>query len=628
MAGIDGAGITSAGVNGAGTNGLPSPSDPTSPPSPVAPPRAGPVSTLARRQYSALARMRWQMFQNGLRSTRGIFEVGARTLAYTIYAVGGLGISVGIGFGAWGMVSRGKPQFLPILFWAVFLIWQLLPVLLASFQEQFDLGILLRFPLRFSSYVLLYMVFGIIDVSTVTGGLCTLGLWVGIVIAKPGAAGIAAIVLLVFAAFNVLLVRSIFAWIDRWLAQRRTREIVGAIFLLFVLSLQLLNPALRQGRWPGTGSRSDRAAEQRRTFDQMRPWLERGYAVERWLPPGLAAQSVRRGVEAQLLPATDALVLLILYAVAAATTLALRLNAEYGGESLSDAPARKKASAKDKTEAATNKRDAALNASGAGSRPLTAARSATDPSSNSSGAASPISAIIAKEFHSMQRTLPMLYAIGAPLFLMIVLSGVFNRVGSSGRPFPFALPICIVYALLGFTQLFYNNFGAEGMGIQLYFLAPTPIRTVVLAKNLFHALLFCVVACVGGIAATLRTGAPDPAIIASSAAWLLFALPCNLAAGNFFSLAMAYRVNPGRITRQKGSQLNNLLAVLVQVGVMGIGALVFWSCWAFDKQWLAVIVFLVLAMLAALLWRFSLSSADSLANRNREKLVETLAKTA
>jgi hypothetical protein len=228
----------------------------------------------------------------------------------------------------------------------------------------------------------------------------------------------------------------------------------------------------------------------------------------------------------------------------------------------------------------------------------------------------------------MQRTLPMLYAIGAPLFLMIILSGVFNRVGPSGRPFPFALPICIVYALLGFTQLFYNNFGAEGMGIQLYFLAPTPIRTVVLAKNLFHSLLFCVVASVGGVAASLRTGAPGAAIVASSVAWLLFALPCNLAAGNFFSLTMAYRVNPGRITRQKGSQLNNLLAVAVQVVVMGIGALVFWSCWAFDKQWLGVVLFLALALVAALLWRLSLNSAESLAIRNREKLVETLAKTA
>lgn len=597
----------------AGMSGVPGPASPAV----DAVPSAGPLSALARRQYGALARMRWQMFLISLRSTRGMLEVGARTIAYSIYAIGGVGISAGIGFGAFMMVSHGRAQFLPVLFWALFLIWQLLPILLASFQEQFDLGILLRFPLSFSSYFLLYIVFGIIDVSTITGGLCSLGLWVGIAAARPGAAGIAALVLLIFGGFNVLLVRGVFAWIDRWLAQRRTREIVGAIFLLFILSLQLFNPALRQSRWPGTGNRADRAAEQRRAFDEIRPWLERGYAIQRWLPPGLAAQSVGRGVEGQLLPATDALVLLVLYAVAAATTLALRLNSEYAGESLSDAPARKKASANGRKETVAN------GIAGAG-RSLSAALSASDASASPS----PIAVVIAKEFRAMQRTLPMLYAIGAPLFLMIILSGVFNRVGPSGRPFPFALPICIVYALLGFTQLFYNNFGAEGMGIQLYFLAPTPIRTVVLAKNLFHSLLFCVVASVGGVAASLRTGAPGAAIVASSVAWLLFALPCNLAAGNFFSLTMAYRVNPGRITRQKGSQLNNLLAVAVQVVVMGIGALVFWSCWAFDKQWLGVVLFLALALVAALLWRLSLNSAESLAIRNREKLVETLAKTA
>ena len=38
--------------------------------------------------------------------------------------------------------------------------------------------------------------------------------------------------LIAFAAFNILLVRAIFAWIDRWLAQRRTREILGAVFMV------------------------------------------------------------------------------------------------------------------------------------------------------------------------------------------------------------------------------------------------------------------------------------------------------------------------------------------------------------------------------------------------------------
>ena len=33
-----------------------------------------------------------------------------------------------------------------------------------------------------------------------------------------------------FAVFNILLVRAVFAWIDRWLAQRRTREILTRFF--------------------------------------------------------------------------------------------------------------------------------------------------------------------------------------------------------------------------------------------------------------------------------------------------------------------------------------------------------------------------------------------------------------
>ena len=127
----------------------------------------------------------------------------------------------------------------------------MVPIMLASFQEQFDLGILLRFPVRFGSYYLLYVVFGLADVSTIMGGLCCLGIWVGITLARPELFGWTALGLAVFAAFNILLVRAVFAWIDRWLAQRRTREIVGAIFMLLLMSLQLLNPALHQRRHSG-----------------------------------------------------------------------------------------------------------------------------------------------------------------------------------------------------------------------------------------------------------------------------------------------------------------------------------------------------------------------------------------
>ena len=45
----------------------------------------GLLSPLARAQYAALARLRWRIFVNGLRSSLGAFELGARTVAFVLY---------------------------------------------------------------------------------------------------------------------------------------------------------------------------------------------------------------------------------------------------------------------------------------------------------------------------------------------------------------------------------------------------------------------------------------------------------------------------------------------------------------------------------------------------------------
>jgi ABC-2 type transport system permease protein len=598
MAGLDG-----AGMNGAAAAGT------------------GPLSVMARRQYAALADMRWEMFRNSLRTNQGVFELGARAVSYIIYALMGLGLSVGLGFGAYAMASSGKVAYLPILFWVVFLIWQLLPVMLASFQEQFDLGILLRFPLGFTSYLLLYLIFGLVDMSTITGGLCSLGLWIGITIARPELSALVALSLAVFAGFNVLLVRAIFAWIDRWLAQRRTREIVGAIFLLLVLSLQLLNPALHQSRRSSSMSRAERAADGRRLAAEAQPWLARANNVQRWLPPGLAAQAIALGGESQTEPALDSLGLLGMYAIAAGVVLALRLRSEYAGENLGEAPTSSKA-IRTRAPAIEGRGNATASRSDA-----TVSRADSHRHAGSALMSGPVAAVMEKELRSLLRSLPLLYAVGAPLLLVLVFSGVFIRSGAPGHTFSLALPICLSYAQLGFTQLFYNNLGAEGTGIQLYFLSPTPMRTVMLAKNLFHSVLFALAALSAGVLAVLRLGEPDPAVLAASVAWLVFVLPCNLAAGNIFSLTMAYRVNPGRLSRQRGSQANNLISVLVQLGVIAIGAAVFGLCWALGNQWLAVPIFLVLAAAAVVFWIRGLRNADALASRHKDELIATLAKT-
>jgi len=101
----------------------------------------------------------------------------------------------------------------------------------------------------------------------------------------------------------------------------------------------------------------------------------------------------------------------------------------------------------------------------------------------------------------------------------------------------------------------------------------------------------------------------------------------NLAAGNLLSLTMPYRVNLGRISRQRGSQASALVSMLIQALVMGAGVAVFSICSYFNERWLAAPCLLVMAGMALVAWMRVLANADSIANRNRDNLIGTLAKT-
>jgi hypothetical protein len=86
-------------------------------------------------------------------------------------------------------------------------------------------------------------------------------------------------------------------------------------------------------------------------------------------------------------------------------------------------------------------------------------------------------------------------------------------------------------------------------------------------------------------------------------------------------------VNPGRISRQRGSQANALLSLLVQLAVLAVGAAVFAACWYLDRMWLATPVFLILAAAAFFMWRLVLGNVDAIAYQRRDALMATLMKT-
>ncbi len=545
---------------------------------------AGWISTAAWTQYAAVMQMRWQMLVNTSRTMRGKFEVFARVFGVGFFSIVGLAAGTGLGYAAWEMASGGNLNFLPFLLWPVLVLWQMVQVMMASYQEHVDLDLLLRFPVSFGSYMVLYLIFGLLDISTILGGVCLAGVWTGLVLALPHMLPWITVVLALFAAFNILLTRMIFAWIDRWLAQRRTREIMSMVFLFLFLGLQMLNPAFHHhvGAMPAIGERV----------------LHTAKVVQNALPPGLAAESIRSARSGHSALAAELFGWLALYAVGTGALLGLRLRKEYRGESLGVAP---------------RQANRAELASAQGRRPFFEA-------------SEPIGAVVEKELRYLSRSGVMLYSLVAPLVLLFLFGGNTRAGHSLGTSF--ALPMGVAYAFLGLTRLVYNSLGGEGAGVQLYFLSPTPFRTVMLAKNLLHIGLFCVELAFVCAIVWFRFGIPSPTTLAATFCWLLFALPVQLAAGNVLSITMAYRMTLTRMSREQGATGSGLLSLLIQLLVVGVGAGVFLPLAHLGHPELAAPVYLALAACGVFAWLRVLSNVERLALERRETLIGNLARAA
>ncbi len=563
------------------------------------------LSSLARAQYGAVVRMRWRMLQNSLRTGRGKLELGARVFSTVFFGFIWLMVGTGFGFGAYRFVADGNIAFLPLLLWPIFVLWQTLPIMVATAQESVDLGLLLRFPVGFGSYVLLYLFFGVFDLASLFGGIALLGVGIGVVVASPGLFLWTLLALTLFAAFNFLLTRMIFAWIERWLARRRTREILGMAFLAVFLGLQFLNPVLHGGfpsHDPETESRRIHAHHPDRSgFLRV---LRAADAAQRYSPPGLATASLEMAARGRDVRSSLLLGGIVLYAGAAGALLGLRLRAEYRGESLGEAPRLVQA----RRPARPRQRD-------------DAAPSATRQLFNG-----PISGILAKELRYLSRSGVMLFAMFTPLLVIFAMGG---SVGSGhGSALRYAFPVAVAYSFLALTRQVCNSLGGEGAGIQLYFLSPTSFRTVMLAKNLLQLGLFCVELALAWSIVVFRFGPPSAQLAIATICWLLFALPAQLAAGNILSITMAYRMTLTRMSREQGAVGNGLLSLLIQMLIFAAGVAVYLPLALTGHADWAAPVFLLMAVAAFLGWLRILANVDRMAANRREALISTLVRAA
>jgi ABC-2 type transport system permease protein len=408
----------------------------------------------------------------------------------------------------------------------------------------------------------------------------------GITVASPVLFPWAVLILATFAAFNIFFLQMIFAWVDRWLAQRRTREILGVLFILFMLSFQLIGPAMQH-----FGGRSN---------PQLQRWIEIVKPVQGVLPPGLAADAIARVWRVEFMAGWSSFVLLAAFAMAMASLLHLRLRAQYRGENLSEAAASGK---KEKIEGLR------LGWSLPGIPPV-------------------ISAVLEKEVRYLARSGPMLLTLIMPIFVLAVFRlGALNPGRHSNffaRAPDLAFPAAAGYTLLLLTNLVYNNFGGDAGGIQFFYAAPVSFRQIVLGKNLTHtAILICDIA-IAWLAVTLLYGPPRVDVAVASLAGLLFAAPLNLTIGNLLSIYAPKKIDFAAFGRQRASQTTVLASLGVQILVMGVGAGIFLAARSYGNYWIAVVIFMLLAAISICIYALTLGRIDSIALQRREILVAEL----
>ena len=541
------------------------------------------LSPQARQQMAAVAGLRWRVFVNSLRTFRGRLELASRIFISLAFLGGGIGGAVGLGGAAWFLILHGNVEWLGTLLWPVFLFWQLFPPMATAFTQNVESANLLRFPLSYPSYFLIRLAYGSLDPATAVASLWLLGIDIGIGIARPRALPWATIVLLTFALVNIVLARMLFAWLERWLAQRRTREILGILFFLFILSFQLIGPLI--------------AAYEHRSIPQGRVLGEKLSNAQRPLPPGLAAAAIAGTIKNQ--PATSVVpfVLLVCYGTAFLWLLNFRLRAEYRGESFSESPGRK-----------------------APSRGLPAPR----PGWNLPGVPGPVVAVFEKELRYLSRSGPMLFTLIVPLFMLAVFRSSGKNEGLLARMPELTFPLGAAYSLLLLTNLSYNNFGADGGGTQFFFASPVRFRQIVMGKNLAHAAVFALEVGLVWLGTCLLYRLPSLGVTMATLAGILFVVPIDLAAGNLFSIYSPTRIEAGVFGRQRASLTTVLASFAVRGALFGVGALMLWFSRAYENSWVELLVLWLPAAFAFTVYAFILDRVDGIAMGHRENLISNL----
>lgn len=562
---------------------------------------AGLISpAISRQQLSTVAWLRWRLLMSAFRRKGVAGEIIARIFLFPVLACFAIGPAVGAGFAGYYAVSQNLLTWLSVPLWLLFFLWQFVGISTSAAGPAFDLTTLTRFPIRFRDYLIVRLSCGLLDPQTLVGGLALIGMTAGIGIADAALLPWAAFVLFLYGVCNVLFSRMLYSWLEKWLAQRRTREFVGALILVASLSIQMINPLIR--RFGGEEHRSAAGPAVTR-------FAHASLLAGNFLPPGLAGSAIASMQHGQAAAACGFALAVFGFSGVFLYILRLRLHAQYLGENLSEAPAAPRPSL------ARRQFPARAEAGGTRRGILPAV----------------ISASLMKEVRHLMRSGPILYSLVTPIFMIAVFgSQAYGKMNIAGVGSPVFLYGC-AYLQLFLVAFLYNSFGNDGTGVQLYFFTPIRIRDIVLAKNL---LIFGIVVAeitLMYLAISLISVHPSFGLTALALCWVIFTFLVSMTFGNLRSVYSPRKMPESGMRSMRLSGLNSLISfgVLAVPFLLGAGTLLL--CHRYDGSPAIYLIvtsgFAALIALAAIGYVSVLKQLDAIAADHRLEIAAELCKS-
>ncbi len=536
------------------------------------------------QQLKLIGGLRWHILRNGLRRKNNRWDLIGMIWAALFGGALVLGTCFAFYAGMYEFLMKNRPQWIALLFWGLFVWWQIFPLFAAGFGANFEFKTLLRFPLSMRAFYLLGMGYGLADFAAVSSIAWIISMLAGAMAARAGVVPVLLLVSGLFVLLNVTIERLIGSWMEKVLARRKTRELFFGLFILSMVSLNFLSPIMRRmGGSPNPKS-----------FEFVHYlW---------WTPPSLAGSGVAGAAHGDLRAFLVGFAGLLIWVGITSGFLWSRFRSQYSGEELGESGAPK----------AAKKRE-----------------SRADDSSELPRFISPsVAAVMAKEFRYLTRNGFAFITFLLPPIMVIFFSMQFAGKNSvlkeHGLSTEMFFPALMAYLILILLSPAYNSFAFEGRGIQTYFMTPIRFRDVLLGKNLLLAVLVILELSVSVGVMIWRVGWPSPAMFVSTVAAVAFAVVGQLSIANWSSLMFPKKMEIGRMKGQRNSGVAVWIAFGAQIAIGGICAVILFAGRWTGNPWLPAIAFAGLTAAAAGGYTAALGSMDRLAEKKRELLIETL----